>query len=192
MRLRHITAVLCFFTLVLAGTAVHAGPTSEIEGVTFGDVYRAGDTTLPLRGLGLARYLFTVKVYVAALYIEERVTPDEVLSDVPKRLELQYFQPISGPDFGRAAAEVMARNVPAAAMTALRPKIDRLHALYQDVKPGDRYSLTYLPGVGTELAHNGTTKGTIEGADFASAYFAIWLGPHPISEALKSHVLQRP
>jgi len=192
MRPRQITTALFLFTFVLGGTAVHAGPTSEIEGVTFGRFYRAGDTTLPLRGLGLARYLFTIKVYVAALYLDERVPSEAVLSDVPKRLELQYFHPVSGPDFGRAAEEVMARNVPAAAMIALRPKIDRLHALYQDVKPGDRYALTYVPGIGTELALNGIPKGTIEGADFASAYFTIWLGPRPISEALKTQMLQGP
>ncbi|MBK9111219.1 MAG: chalcone isomerase family protein [Nitrospira sp.] len=53
------------------------------------------------------------------------------------------------------------------------------------MKPGDRYGLTYLPGVGTELALNGERKGIVEGADFAAAYFAIWLGPDPINEALK-------
>jgi len=35
-------------------------------------------------------------------------------------------------------------------------------------------------------------KGVIEGADFAPAYFAIWLGPRPISESLKSQMLAGP
>lgn len=192
MRPRQTTTAAFLFTLVLAGTAVYADPASEIEGVTFSRFYRVGDMALPLRGLGLARYLFTIKVYVAALYVGEQVSPDDILSDVPKRLELQYFQPISGPDFGRAAEEVMARNVPQATIAALRPKIDRLHAWYGDVKPGDRYALTYIPGVGTELAHNGIPKGTIEGADFAGAYFAIWLGPKPISAPLKAQVTKKP
>ena len=81
-------------------------------------------------------------------------------------------------------------NFSAATLSSLRPHIDRLHTLYQDVKPGDRYSLTYVPGVGTELALNGESKGTIEGADFASAYFAIWLGPKPINPSLRSQLLK--
>jgi len=83
-------------------------------------------------------------------------------------------------------------NVPAETLQALRSRIERLHALYENVKPGDRYSLTYIPGRGTELALNGDSKGTIEGADFATAYFAIWLGPKPLHAALKSQLLSRP
>jgi hypothetical protein len=165
---------------------------AEIEGVHFADRYQAGAITLPLKGVGLARFLFSVKVYVAALYLSKEVPPEKILSDVPKRLELQYFQPISGPDFGRAAEDVMAENVPASTIASLRPRIARLHSLYENVKPGDRYALTYVPGVGTELALNGIPKGTIEGEDFAAAYFAIWLGPKPISTGLKSQMLAGP
>ena len=70
-----------------------------------------------------------------------------------------------------------------------RPSLDRINALYRDVKPGDRYSLTYLPGRGTELALNGEPLGLIAGSDFASAYFSIWLGPKPLDAALKAQLL---
>ena len=162
---------------------------AEIEGVQFAEVYRSQTTILPLKGVGLARYLRTIKVYAAALYVDKNVKPEELLSDVPKRLELQYFRALNGPDFGKAAEEVMAGTVPKAQLASLRPRIDRMHALYEDVKPGDRYSLTYIPGIGTELALNGQPKGTVEGADFAAAYFAIWLGSKPISESLKAQML---
>lgn len=174
------------FWLSIAGTSSAA----EIEGVTFANQHRVNETPLVLTGVGLARYLMTIKVYVAALYLREGVKPEGGLSDVPKRLELQYFRAIAGPDFGKAAEEVMARNLPASTLASLRPRIDRLHALYEDVKPGDRYSLTYIPGMGTELALNGKPKGTIEGADFAAAYFSIWLGREPISESLKSQIFR--
>ena len=71
----------------------------------------------------------------------------------------------------------------------LRPRIDYHNSLYQDVAPGDRYSLTYVPGKGTVLALNGEPKGTVEGADFASAIFSIWLGPEPISESFKKQIM---
>jgi hypothetical protein len=57
------------------------------------------------------------------------------------------------------------------------------------VQPGNRYSLTYIPGKGTELALNGVPQGVIEGADFAAAVFSMWLGPKPISESLKKDLL---
>jgi hypothetical protein len=165
---------------------------AEIEGVKYLDRVVVGNTALVLYGVGLARYLRTIKVYVGALYLAEGVRAEQVLSDVAKRLELSYFRDIAGPDFGKAADQVLAENFPPSVIEPLRPRITRLHTLYQDIKPGDRYALTYLPGVGTELALNGQPKGVIEGADFAAAYFAIWLGKNPISEGLKAQMLKTP
>ncbi len=163
----------------------------EIEGVTFSDTYRTGSLTMSIHGVGLAKFLRTIKVYAGALYLEPGVRPDMVLGDVPKRLELSYFRALKGGDFGEAANKVLSDNVSQDTIERLTPQIERLHRLYQDVKPGDRYGLTYVPGIGTELALNGERKGIIEGADFAAAYFAIWLGPDPISAALKEGLLNR-
>jgi hypothetical protein len=168
------------------------GRAAEIEGVTFPDRYEIHGTPLFLHGVGLLRYRIVFKGYVAALYLGAGVHPSQVLADVPKRLELAYFWPIAGPDFGKAADALLPENVPAETLTRLRPHIARLHALYEDVKPGDRYSLTYIPGIGTELALNGQVKATIEGAEFAAAYFAIWLGPKPLSTSLKTQLLGTP
>ena len=129
------------------------------------------------------------KAYVAALYVQEGVSPDAVLSDVPKRLEIEYFWPIEGQDFGPAAEKILKDNVPADTLARLRARLDEINALYVDVKPGDRYSLTHIPGVGTELALNDTPRGIIEGDDFAAAYFAIWLGPKPLNDSLRDKLL---
>jgi hypothetical protein len=61
--------------------------------------------------------------------------------------------------------------------------------LYVDVQPGDRYSLTYIPGRGTELALNGEPRGVIEGAEFAAALFSIWIGREPIDKSFKNQIL---
>ena len=110
---------------------------------------------------------------------------------MPKRLELQYFWAIKGTAFGKAANKILEQNFSSEHLAILRARLQRLDALYENVHPGDRYSLTYLPGVGTELALNGTPKGMIEGADFAAAYFAIWLGENPLDDSLKSQLLAR-
>jgi hypothetical protein len=76
-------------------------------------------------------------------------------------------------------------------MEALASRLEQLHALYEDVEPGDRYALGYVPGRGTELSRNGAVLGTIEGADFARAYFSIWLGEAPIDDSLREQLMTR-
>jgi len=179
-----IAAALC---CVLS--ASHPARAAEIEGVVFSDFYQAGPVTMSLHGVGAAKFLRAVKVYAAALYLVPGARPEQVLQDIPKRLELSYFRPIEAGDITRAAEKNLSDNVAQATIKTLRPRIDQMHRLYENVKPGDRYGLTYVPGVGTELALNGQRKGIVEGADFAAAYFSIWLGPDPINQPLKDGLL---
>ena len=159
-----------------------------VEGITFSRTYVAEGKNLRLIGAGLLRY-WGFKAYTGALYLEEGTPVDEVLSDRAKRIEIEYFRAIKGEDFGPATDKSIAKNVDAATYARLRPQIVFHNSLYEDVQPGDRYSLTYIPGKGTELALNGEPKGIIEGSDFAAAVFSIWLGPKPINNAFKNQIL---
>ena len=161
-----------------------------VENIAFADSTTIGGKPVPLRNAALLRYLKFIKAYVAALYLPEGVRAEDVLADLPKRLEISYLVSIKGPDFDKGAAPVLERNQTPAELARLMVRLDRINAAYQDVKPGDRYALTYLPGRGTELALNGTPLIVIEGADFAAAYFGIWLGREPIDEKLKRDLLK--
>ena len=176
--------------LCIVALTARSGAAAELEGVHFADQLRAGDATLRLSCVGLLRYKLFIKAYVAALYLGEGVVIDDVLADVPKRLELSYFWSISGDDFGKAGDQILAQNVDAETFAALRSRLDQINAWYRDVKPGDRYSLTYVPGTGTELALNGDRLGVVEGADFAAAYFRIWLGDNPIDSRLRKQLVE--
>jgi hypothetical protein len=162
---------------------------AEIEGIHFDDRFAIADTSLKLRGAGLLRVMVFAKIYVAALYLPDDHPSKLALSDVPKRLEVEYLRSIAGDDFGPATLKKISENVDPQTYERLLPRIEYHNSLYQDVQPGDRYALTYIPGKGTELTLNGETKGTVEGADFAAALFSIWLGPKPISESLKKELL---
>jgi hypothetical protein len=178
------------FAFGLAGLCLAlSADAASIEGVEFADRVRAGDRELVLSGLGLLRYRVIFRGYVAALYLAEGVAPARVLEDVPKRLELEYFWAIEGEAIRKAGEQLLARNVSPEQLAALGPRLERIGALYQNVEPGDRYSLTYLPGDGTELAKNGVPLGVIPGGDFAAAYFAIWLGDAPIDRPLREQLL---
>jgi hypothetical protein len=156
----------------------------------FSPTHQATERGLRLRGEAVLRYLF-FKVYSAALYLPDGVAPEEALGDVPRRLEISYHVAIAGKEFGPAADKLLRRYLTEEEMARFRARLDRLDAAYRDVKPGDRYALTYLPGEGTELALNGERLALIDGADFAGAYFAIWLGDHPIDHGLRDSLLGR-
>jgi hypothetical protein len=173
---------------VLLGAA--SSGAAEIEGVEFDERVTAGERVLALQSVGLLRYRVIFKGYVAALYLEEGTSPEAVLEDVSKRLELEYFWSIAGEKFGPVAESVLERNLDARSLERLRPRVEALHEKYQDVKPGDRYAITYLPGEGTELAKNGVRLALVPGEDFASAYFGIWLGEAPLDRALRDQLLK--
>jgi hypothetical protein len=162
---------------------------AQIDNVRFEDRLKARDVTLKLQGAGLFYYKVLFKAAAAALYLDDRTRPTDVLSDVAKRLEMEYFWSVKATDLIAASKAILARNIAPQRLAALQPQIDAMHALYQDVASGDRCSLTYLPGVGTWLTRRGKILGTVPGAEFASAYFSIWFGDKPMDAGLKQKLL---
>jgi hypothetical protein len=192
MKSRCTCCALSFFCLLFLFPFLVTPATAQtvtIENVVFADRVTIAGESVPLRNAALLRYLRFIKVYVAALYLPASIPGDDVLSDVPKRLEIAYLVAFSKDDFAKGAAPVLERNLTATELAAVQERIDRLNAAYQDVQPGDRYALTYAPGEGTELTLNGAPLITIEGADFAAAYFGVWLGREPIDDKLKRDLL---
>jgi len=175
------------FLLIIMAFPLYA---AEVAGIQYRDSFLVDNTKLRLTGVGLLRY-WGFKAYTGAFYLEEGTPINEALSDTAKRIELEYFRSIKGKDFGPATNKSIFKNVDSKTFGRLRSRIDYHNSLYEDVQPGDRYSLTYVPGTGTELSLNGEPKGLIEGSDFAAAVFSIWLGPKPISESFKKQILGR-
>jgi hypothetical protein len=186
---RVITAWVVFACTGL-GTSVlaTAGP-ALVEGVAFARQVQVDGRDLPLRGLGLLRYMVFIKAYVAALYLPETVRAEDALSEVPRHLEIEYFHAIAAGDFAKATTASIERNTSLVTFRRLEPTITSFNALYRDVNPGDRYALTYVPGTGTTLSWNGAPLGTVPGAEFAAGLFGIWLGPNPLDRDLKRLLL---
>ena len=113
----------------------------------------------------------------------------QVLEDVPKRLEIAYKYGFEAADLRKATIDGIRNNVDAATFAELAEPIAAMNALYRDVEPGQRYAITYVPGVGTELALDGEVLGVVPGAAFGSAVFGIWLGPKPFDDALRDTLL---
>jgi hypothetical protein len=161
---------------------------AEINGVYFEDTITEGAEVLSLRGGGLLKWLF-FKVYVAALYLPEDVSNGNVLEDKPKKLVFHFLSDMKAEQFAESGEALLLNNTWEDELAQIKGKLDAIHDMYRDVKKGERYSLTYIPGKGTELALNGEVLGVVDGYDFAAIYYRIWLGENPVSEYLKYALL---
>lgn len=176
--------------MLIVATPSIASVTVDVGGVSFSKTLDTEDQRLHLHGAGLLKYMVFIDAYAGALYLPETVQADYVLKSVPKQLVLEYFHNIKGEDFANATRKKIADNVTEAQVNVLQSRIDDLAALYRDVKPGDRYALTYIPDQGTTLSLNGESLGSIPGDDFAQAVFAIWLGANPIDKKFRDKLLR--
>ena len=181
-----VCAVFLFMGTGLASNIAHG---TSLEGVVFESFYDRDGRILTLRGSGLLRYMVFYKAYVGAFYLEENKAIDAALADVGKKLVLHYFHPIKASDFAKATIKMIKKNVSPEAYDAMAPQIAQMNQLYQDVRPGDQYAATYIPGEGLELALNDQVLGTVPGKAFSKAYFSIWLGKHPVSESFRKDLL---
>ena len=176
--------------LMLAGAIAHA----EVEerGARFDQEVTLGGDTLVLTGTGIARYRVIFVVYAAGLYVPPDTATSEVLAaDTPRRLEIEYFYDISAEDIILAANTKLEEQLTADQLASLEPDIATFHGYFQSVSEGDRYRMEYQPGQGTELIFNGEPVGTMPGAEFAEAYFGVWLDPDsPLSGSLRDDLLE--
>ncbi|MEN6474007.1 MAG: chalcone isomerase family protein [Syntrophaceae bacterium] len=144
-----------------------------------------------LVGAGLLRYRTVFKGYVAGLYLERGHGAEDVFTDIPKRLEIEYFHAIPAQGFIDATQLGLVNNLSREQLASIQNRANTLYALYRDVKPKDRYAFTYIPGIGSRIALNNKVLGTISGLDFANAFFSIWLGRNPLDQKLKQALLGR-
>ena len=185
MRVRWIACV------ALALAAVPAAA-MELAGVTLPDTTTVNDSTLKLNGMGVrTKTMLKVKVYVAGLYL---ATPNHdaaaiIAADEAKQVVMHFlYKKVEKDKLTEAWREGFANNS-AAALPALKARLDEFCAVWPDMASGEQAVITYIPGTGTRLELKGKEAGVIPGKDFADAMFAVWLGTKPADAGLKKGVL---
>ncbi|MBN1557834.1 MAG: chalcone isomerase family protein [Lentisphaerae bacterium] len=173
-----------------SGRAEADAPTVRLGDIPLALRKQVHGVAFVLQGAGFLRWGYVFKVYGAALYVRDPADADRILEDVPKRLEILYLHHTPREKMIETADATLARNLTAEELAAVRKDVERLHAAYEDRKPGDVAALTYVPGLGTELAVNGARRVLIEGSAFAAAYFGVWLGEQPSSLTVKAQLLR--
>jgi hypothetical protein len=179
--------------VVLALVAVTAAAL-ELAGVTLPDTTTVNGSSLKLNGMGVrTKTILKVKVYVAGLYL---TTPSRdaaaiIATDEARQVVMHFlYSKVEKAKLTEAWREGFANNS-AAALPALKARLDEFCALWPDMASGERAVITYLPGTGTRLELGGKEAGVIPGKDFADAMFAVWLGGKPADAGLKAGMLGR-
>lgn len=189
MKNRLYAQVVLLFVLTVSSFGPVAAASITVNGVEFPENYVFEDRTLDLRGTAILRWAMMVDLYAGALYLPESVSSRHWDRDVAKHLELRYFRDIPANGFVESSQDHLQSTLPEQRLTDLQSRLDELYRLFRDVEKGDRYALTYEPGVGTTLSLNGKPLGTIPGSDFARAYFGIWLGEDPLKKKFRDRLL---
>lgn len=160
-----------------------------IENVYYADKINKKSVQMELKGTALLKYLVVIKAYVGGFYMESGKPVSSALEDVPKRLELSYFVKIEADGFAKATREMIVKNTTKSEFNKIRAKVKLFNSYYKDVKPGDRYAITYVPGKGTTLELNGKSQGIVKGYLFSKALFSIWIGRNPIDKNFRKEIL---
>ena len=159
----------------------------SLAGVTLPDTATVGGETLQLNGLGL-REKFFIDVYVGGLYVKAKSSDAKAIiaADEPKRIVMHFIYSSVPADKMR---ETFNEGFAANGGKAFTTQIQTLNGYMEDLTTGDQVVIDYAPGIGTTVSVKGKAKGTIEGADFMRALFAVYLGDSPPTSALKQGLL---
>lgn len=164
---------------------------AECAGVRFTENLEVSGQKLVLNGMGLREStVFKINVYVAALYVKDNTTDGEAIASAEeaKVLRLQFLSDVSRAKLRKAIVEGF-KSTSASHWPTLEKRAAEFFALLPAFEKGQSLSLSYEPGVGLHVKAPGKGSAVIEGLDFSSALFRVWLGEHPASKKLKKGLL---
>jgi hypothetical protein len=174
---------------LLASTLLLAGPVSpstapqdstrSMNGVTVPTRIEVAGQSLVLNGMALRKKVI-FKVYVAALYLAaaESDAQKAVGLDAPRRMGMHFVRDVEAGKICEAWDEGLANNTPNPS-EQLKSEFKTLCEWMEDIKDGEAFVFTYVPGEGTTVEVRGINKGSIGGKEFADALLNCWIGPKP-------------
>ena len=169
----HRLLFLLFLFMPLAGLAVP--PLPDPISAQMPDLRPAGEGRL--RWLGF-------HIYDAALWA--RSDPITVNSELA--LDIRYARNIAANRLVSTSIKEM-RRLGFDDPTHLAKWTEQMARVFPDIRKGDRLTGVNLPGVGAEFYHNGQLVGMVPDAQFAVAFFSIWLDPRTREPELRESLI---
>lgn len=177
--------------LSLALLATLPAQARQVGEVDLPDTLKIGDSSLVLNGAGIRNKYF-LDVYVAGIYLPAAshdaaaiLKADEVQSVrlviTSSRITRQRLLDSIEDGVRKSAGKDYPKH---------QPRMQELwDAITFEVKPGDTFEFTWIPGEGTHVSMNGKLLRMIAEHEFKQVLFGIWLSPNPVQESLKQEML---
>lgn len=164
---------------------------TEVAGAELPNYETFDEISLQLNGAGVRNKLW-INLYVSALYLEGKSdNANQIMgADEPMAVKLHIVSKlITSNRMMDAVTDGFEKSLDGNT-EHVQARIDEVLSFFQeDITKDDVFDLVYRPGVGTTAYKNGVARGTIEGLDFKSALFGIWLSDNPASKGLKNEML---
>lgn len=192
--IRRLAMALSGIALALSSATA---ATLDVSGVKVEDIAIVKGTPLTLNGAGV-RYKAVFKVYVAALYLEKKVTTTEEASALTgkKRISVTMLRDIDANELGKLFTKGITDNAPKGDFSKLIPgltKTGEVFSAIKTLKTGDDFTIEYIPGSGTTFSVKGVQQLTpVVEPEYFNAVMRIWLGPQPADWKLKDALLGKP
>lgn len=171
------------------------GSAATIENVTLPDTYNVDGQSLLLNGIGLRTVtIFNVRVYVAGLYLPAHDHDAQQILRSPgaKVIMLQFIHSGSKSQVEHQYREGEANNCgDGGCKDSDKVDFERLVAAAPAVNPGDR-SIFVFNGNHVRVYANDRKIADFVNADLAYQLLAGFIGKHPPSRSLRSHLLGLP
>jgi Chalcone isomerase-like len=186
---------MVFRALAVSALFVAAVQAAELEGVELADSAMIDGQTVHLNGMALrTRYFF--KVYVAGLYLPQKVSTAEAAFDAKgaKRIVLVMMRDASAEQFCESIDAGLRANNSEAELERLGPQIEALYTMIRSAAQapkGMRIVLDYTPSSGgtTLFVDHAALGPPMAGEEFFRALLRIWLGERPVQDDLKRLLL---
>lgn len=131
---------------------------------------------------------FGFHVYDARLFVPAGFDPVDPARQ-PFALELTYARALEGKAIAETSRDEIAR-LGFGTEGARKSWFEQMLRIFPDVDAGRRIAGVNVPGRGVRFLVDGQERGSIDDADFARAFFAIWLDPRTRSPKMREGLLR--
>ena len=178
--------------LLLVVTANQIMAQTTISGVTLPTTMKAGTNNLLLNGGGVRVKLF-MDMYVAGLYVTTKSNSGDVIAKAnePMAVKLHIVSGLVTTDRMKEAITEGFKKSTGGNTAPIQAKIDKFVNVFSQspIVKGDVFDNVYVPGEGVKVYKNDKLIQTVDGLDFKTALWGIWLGNEPVDKGLKTGML---
>lgn len=182
-----IKSIVCIPVVFIV--LVYASYAKELDGVSMPDTTSLGGKVLVLNGMGTRKAtIFSVKVYVMGLYLEERTGDGDAIlnSEGTKMIIMHFVRDVGRGKLAEGWQEGFEKNYPGFA--SIQKEIEMFKKSMRDIKKGESIILSFSDN-SIAVQFDDETRTSLEGKNFQRALLSVWLGPVPPNADLKNGLL---